>query len=147
VLNTASTAKSVASKLGKGYDVGSLRLRDTLELLVHGDKNACYNAGHDTDPYLAGVVNFFVHMNVVGSDVVNIQDSKWTGPAGNLVDACLNKAAQNWKFDATFGKAAAYIIQVKFEAVIPKPRTLAEDSAAKKDSAAKAAAAKKKPKN
>jgi hypothetical protein len=119
VLNTSSNAKSVADKLGKGYGVGSTRLRDTLAVLVASGKDECFKAGRSTDPYLAGTVSFFVNMGVIGSDIVRIQESKWTSAAGNIVDACLNKAAQSWKFDGTFGKPAAYIVQVQFRLVPP----------------------------
>jgi hypothetical protein len=119
VLNASSNSKTVAQKLGKGYDVGSTRLRDTLALLVAGNKDECFKAGRNTDPYLAGTVSFFVNMGVIGSDIVRIQESKWTSAAGNIVDACLNKAAQSWKFDGTFGKPAAYIVQIQFKLVPP----------------------------
>lgn len=114
VLNSAAPAKDVAIKLGKGYDVGSLHLRDSVAFLA-GQKSKCFQLGRDTDPYLAGTISMFVHMSVIGSDVVRVQESKWTSAAGNLVDACLNKEAQKWKFDATFGKPAAYIVQVQFK--------------------------------
>ena len=119
VLNASSSAKTVAEKLGKGYGVGSTRLRDTVALLVAGSKEDCFKAGHNTDPYLAGTVSFFVNIGVIGSDIVRVQDSKWTSAAGNIVDACLNKQAQSWKFDGTFGKPAAYIVQVQFKLVPP----------------------------
>ena len=119
VLNASSTSKNVADKLGKGYAVGSARLRDTLALLVSGTKDECFRSGRNTDPYLAGTVSFFVNMGVIGSDIVRVQESKWTSAAGNIVDACLNKAAQSWKFDGTFGKPAAYIVQVQFKLVPP----------------------------
>lgn len=119
VLNTASSSKSVADKLGKGYGVGSTRLRDTLALLIAGGKDECFKAGRSTDPYLAGTVSFFVNMSVIGSDIVRVQESKWTSAAGNIVDACLNKQAQSWKFDGTFGKPAAYIVQMQFKLVPP----------------------------
>jgi hypothetical protein len=119
VLNTASNAKTVADKLGKGYSVGSTRLRDTLAVLVAGNKDECFKAGRSTDPYLAGTASFLVNMGVIGSDIVRVQESKWTSAAGNIVDACLNKAAQAWKFDGTFGKPAAYIVQVQFKLAPP----------------------------
>ena len=133
VLNASSSSKTVAEKLGKGYGVGSTRLRDTLALLVSANKDDCFKAGRNTDPYLAGTVSFFVNMSVIGSDIVRIQESKWTSAAGNIVDACLNKAAQSWKFDGTFGKPAAYIVQVQFKLVPP----LVGDSARKIKSAPK----------
>ncbi len=133
VLNASSSSKTVAEKLGKGYGVGSTRLRDTLALLVAANKDECFKAGRNTDPYLAGTVSFFVNMGVIGSDLVRVQESKWTSAAGNIVDACLNKAAQSWKFDGTFGKPAAYIVQVQFKLVPP----VVGDSATKAKSALK----------
>ena len=133
VLNASSSSKTVAEKLGKGYGVGSTRLRDTLALLVAANKDDCFKAGRITDPYLAGTVSIFVNMGVIGSDLVRVQESKWTSAAGNIVDACLNKAAQSWKFDGTFGKPAAYIVQVQFKLVSPT----VGDSALKAKSATK----------
>ena len=112
VLNGASSAKDVAKKLGKDYDVGSVRLRDTVAVLAR--KSECFKSARGVDPYVAGTVDFSVHISVVGSDAIRVQESKWTSPAGNIADACLNKESQGWKFDATFGKEGAYIVQVQF---------------------------------
>jgi hypothetical protein len=114
VLNASTSARQIVQKLGKGYEVGSVRLRDSLAYLA-GKKTDCFQQARKEDPYLAGTVSMFVHISVVGSDVVRVHDSKWTSIAGNLVDACLNTEAKNWKFDATFGKPAAYITQVQFK--------------------------------
>ena len=114
VLNASSSARQVAQKLGKGYDVGAVRLRDSVAFLA-GSKTDCFQKARKEDPYLAGTVSMFVHISVVGSDVVRVQESNWTGIAGNLVDACLNTEATHWKFDSTFGKPAAYIVQVQFK--------------------------------
>ncbi len=114
VLNRTSSAKIVAEKLGKGYDVGSVRLRDTLSVLA-GAKTQCFQNARKADPYLAGTVSFFIHMNITGSDVVHVQESQWTSAAGNIVDACLNEASRAWKLDATFGAPNAYIVQVQFK--------------------------------
>ena len=115
VLNTATSTKDVVEKLGKGYAVGATRLRDTLALLASDPKTDCFSVGRKIDPYLAGTVSFWVNISVIGSDVVRVQESKWTTSAGNTVDACLNQAAKTWKFDPTFGKPAAYIVQVQFK--------------------------------
>jgi hypothetical protein len=115
VLNQSAPAKALVEKLGKGYAVGETRLRDTVGMLAADRKTDCFSVGRKTDPYLAGTVSFFVNISVVGSDVVRVQESHWTSAAGNIVDACLNEAAKNWKFDATFGKPAAYIVQVQFK--------------------------------
>jgi hypothetical protein len=115
VLNVTGSAKALVEKLGKGYAVGSTRLRDTLALLAADKKTDCFTVGRKVDPYLAGTVSFWVNISVIGSDIVRVQESKWTSAAGNTVDACLNQAAKDWKFDATFGKPAAYIVQIQFK--------------------------------
>lgn len=115
VLNTTSSSKDLVDKLGKAYAVGGTRLRDTVAMLASEKKADCFGVGRKIDPYLAGTVSFWVNMNRIGSDVVRVQESKWTTPAGNTVDACLNQAAKDWKFDTTFGAPAAYIVQVRFK--------------------------------
>ncbi len=114
ILNTASSAKQIADKLGKNYAVGSVRLRDTLALLA--SKTKCHETGRQTDPYLAGTVSFYVFMSVVGSNIVRIQESQWTSGAGKIVDDCLNAAAANWKLDVSFGPPKEYITQAQFKA-------------------------------
>ena len=113
VISGAKTSSQVVEKLGKDYAVGSIRLRDSLALLSSNTK--CFEKGRQADPYLAGTVSFFVFMSVVGSNTVQVQESQWSSNAGNIVDACLNLEAKAWKFDATFGKPAAYITQVQFK--------------------------------
>jgi len=113
VLNASSSSKDIAMKLGKGFDVGSVRLRDSLDLLA--SKTDCFAKGRQADPYLAGTASFFVFMSVAGSNIVRVQESKWTSEAGNIVNSCLNLAAREWKFNTTFGKPAGYIAQVQFK--------------------------------
>jgi hypothetical protein len=112
VLNANQTSSALVQRLGKGYEVGSVRLRDTVAMLA--SKTDCFPTARKTDPYLAGTVSFFVNISVVGSDVSRVQESTWTSKAGNIADACLNEQSKQWKFDATFGKPAAYIVQVQF---------------------------------
>lgn len=113
VLNHSVSVTTVVEKLGKGYAVGSIRLRDTLALL--SSKTECFSTARKTDPYLAGTVSFFVNMSVIGSDIGRVQESKWTSAAGNIAEACFNEQMKAWKFDPTFGKPAAYIVQVQFK--------------------------------
>lgn len=115
VLNASSSAKSVVDKLGKGYAIGSVTMRDTVAFLASDTTAKCFKVGRSTDPYLAGTVSFWVNMNVTGSDVIRVQKSEWTSTAGNIVDACLNQLAKKWKFDSNLGKPAAYIVQVQFK--------------------------------
>ena len=121
LINVAKTSKDVVAKLGKGYDVGSLRLRDSLAVLTA--KSNCYAQGRQSDPYLAGTVSYFVYMSVVGSNVVRVQQGEWTSAAGNIVEACLNVASKDWRFDTTFGKPASYITQVMLKPETAKPET------------------------
>lgn len=115
VLNAASTAQDYVKKAGGDYAVGSVRMRDSLAVL--SSKSGCYLKGRESDPYLAGTVSFYVFMSVVGSNVVRVQEdaTTWTSAAGNIVNACLNLAAKDWKFDPTFGKQGSYITQVQFK--------------------------------
>ncbi len=113
VLNVAAPASKIAEKLGKGYAVGSVQLRDTIAALAV--KSNCFAKGRANDPYLAGTVSIFAHMAVIGVDLIQVQDKQWTSAAGDLVDACLNAAMKDWKLDMSFGKPAAYIVQVQFK--------------------------------
>lgn len=114
VLQTVAPTTKVVEKLGKGYAVGSLAMRDSLVSFI-GKTPKCYVDGKDVDPYLAGTVSFFVHMSVVGSDVVRVQESQWTSQAGNITDKCFNDAARAWKFPMGMAKQGAYILQVQFK--------------------------------
>jgi hypothetical protein len=115
VLNQIKGADDIVKDLGKGYEVGSVRLRDSIAVLA--TKSNCFLDGRQSDPYLAGTVSFYVFMSVVGTNVVRVQENatKWTSTAGNIVNSCLNVAAKNWTFDTSFGKPANYIIQVQFK--------------------------------
>ena len=113
VLGATAATNDLVQRLGKGYAAGAVRLRDTVATLA--GKTTCFPTGRKTDPYLAGTVSMFVNISVIGSDVVRVQESKWTSVAGNIVDACLNEESRKWKFDATFGKPAAYIVQIQFK--------------------------------
>jgi hypothetical protein len=112
VLNAASSAKQVADRLGKGYEVGPPRLRDSVA--AHASRSDCLKVGRETDPYLSGSVAFWVNMGVVGSDVVRPMESSWTSPVGKQVDACLAEAALKWKFDRSYANMGAYIVTIQF---------------------------------
>jgi hypothetical protein len=135
VLNTSKPVKEVVQQLGKGYEVGPVALRDTLASLAQNTK--CFQAGRDKDPYLAGTVSLFAHMAVIGVDLIQVQISgtKWTSAAGELVNACLDSEAKNWKLDMRYGKPAAYIVQVQFKtdtAALPHVDTTKAKAAGKK---------------
>jgi hypothetical protein len=113
VLNAASSARQVADRLGANYDVGPLKMRDSIAALA--TKANCFAVGRGVDPYLAGTVTFWVNMGAIGTDVIRVQESKWTTQAGNAVDGCLNKAAAAWKFDPAFASPKAYLVQLQFK--------------------------------
>lgn len=113
VLKAVTPTTAIAKRLGKGYSVGGPELRDSL-LSYIAKAPQCYQDGKRIDPFLAGTVSFLVNMNVVGSDIVRVQESQWTSQAGNVSDRCFNDAARQWKFGMGIAKAGAYILQVQF---------------------------------
>ena len=113
VLQTVTPTTKIVERLGKGVAVGSLVLRDSLLTFV-AKAPQCFQNGKGVDPYLAGTVTFFIHMSVVGSDVVRVQESRWTSQAGNITDKCFNDAARLWKFGMGVSKPGGYILQVQF---------------------------------
>jgi hypothetical protein len=114
VLQTVTPTAKIVEKLGKQYAVGNVKMRDALLAYV-GKTPQCYRDGKGVDPYLAGTVSFYIHMSVVGSDVVRVQESQWTSPAGNITDKCFNDAARQWKFEMGIAKQGHYILQVQFK--------------------------------
>lgn len=113
VLNSVSSAKDVAKRLGSNYDVGSIKMRDSLAALV--TKADCFAIGRKLDPYLAGTVTLWVNMSIIGTDVIRVQEGTWTSPAGKAVEGCINGHAQKWQLDASFGPPKAYLIQIQFK--------------------------------
>ncbi len=114
VLQTVTPTTKIVEKLGKQYAVGNVKMRDALLAYV-GKTPQCYRDGKDVDPYLAGTVSFYIHMSVVGSDVVRVQTSEWTSQAGNMAEKCLNEAATKWKFPMGMAKQGQYVLQVQFK--------------------------------
>lgn len=113
VLNSVSSVKDVAKRLGKNYDVGSIQMRDSLAALVA--KTDCIAIGRKLDPYLAGTVTLWVNMSVIGTDVIRVQEGTWTSPAGKAVEGCINGHATKWQLDPSFGKPKAYLVQIQFK--------------------------------
>ncbi|MDP1859143.1 MAG: hypothetical protein Q8K82_10750 [Gemmatimonadaceae bacterium] len=114
VLGNARSVTDVAKSYGKGVEVGSVQLRDSLMKYVETVPQ-CFKNARDMDPYLAGTVTFYIHMSVVGSDVVRVQTSEWTSQAGNMAEKCLNDAATKWKFPMGVAKEGQYVLQVQFK--------------------------------
>jgi hypothetical protein len=113
IFNSAASARDVAKRLGATYEVGSVRLRDTVAMLT--DKADCLKKARAIDPYVSGVATVWVNMSVIGSDVIRVQESNWTSVAGNAVTACINEAAKGWKFNSSFGTPKAYLVQLQFK--------------------------------
>ncbi len=114
VLGNAKSVAEVAKGYGTGVEVGSVQLRDSLTKFVEATPQ-CFKNARDVDPYLAGTVTFYIHMSVVGSDVVRVQTSEWTSQAGNVADKCFNDAATTWKFPMGLSKQGHYLVQVQFK--------------------------------
>ncbi len=114
VLGNAESARKIADKLGEGYTVGSVQLRDSLVKKVAATPQ-CFNDAKAVDPYLAGTVTFRIHMSVVGSDNVRVQESTWTSKAGNIADKCFNEMAPKWKFPMGLGAQGFHLLQVQFK--------------------------------
>ena len=114
VLNTVTPTTKVVEKLGKGYAVGTLAMRDSLVAFV-GRTPQCYRDGKGVDPYLAGTVTFAIHLSVIGSDIIRVQESQWTSQAGNISDKCFNDAARQWKLPMGMAKQGWYVLQVQFK--------------------------------
>ena len=114
VLKNSASTRVIVEKLGKGYEVGTVAMRDSV--LAHiGQTPQCYKDGKNIDPYLAGTVSFFIHLNPAGSDVIRVQESQWTSQAGNVTDKCFNESARQWKLPMGMGKQGAYVVQVQFK--------------------------------
>lgn len=114
VLGNARGVTEVAKSYGKGVEVGSVQMRDSLMKYVEATPQ-CFKNARDVDPYLAGTVTFYIHMSVVGSDVVRVQTSEWTSQAGTMADKCLTEAATKWKFPMGMAKQGQYVLQVQFK--------------------------------
>ncbi|MFI5232832.1 MAG: hypothetical protein ACHQSE_10015 [Gemmatimonadales bacterium] len=116
LLASSRPVEKVVEELGQSYAIGPDALRDTIVALAQG--TTCFEAGRNTDPYLAGTVNIMARMTPTGTDLVRVlaAHTRWTSAAGDLVNACLNTEMRRWKLDAHYGKPAGYVVQVQFGA-------------------------------
>ena len=114
VLGSAKGVQELAKTFGKDVQVGSVAMRDSLMKYVDAAPQ-CFQNGRDIDPYLAGTVTFYIHMSVVGSDVIRVQKSEWTSQAGVVTDKCFNDLAVKWKFPMGMAKQGYYLLQVQFK--------------------------------
>jgi hypothetical protein len=114
VLGNAKSASDVAKSYGGSVQVGSVMMRDSVAKFVQGVPE-CFKGARDVDPYVAGTVTFYVHMSVVGSDVIRVQKSEWTSPAGNVAEKCLNEKATKWKLPMGMAKQGQYLVQIQFK--------------------------------
>lgn len=127
IIKSAKAPEKLVEELGKGYAVANAALTDSLKSrLVASD---CFKKGQEIDPYLGGSVSFMLHMSIVGVDAAYVQDSKWSSPAGNVVNSCLNAQAKGWKIGRTGPINTANIVQHEFPST--PPRLPSTDSAAK----------------
>jgi hypothetical protein len=114
VLGNAASAAEVAKSYAGNVQVGSVAMRDSIAKLV-GSVPECFKGARDTDPYVAGTATFYVHMSVVGSDVIRVQKGEWTSQAGQIAEKCLNEKAAKWKLPMGMAKQGQYLVQVQFK--------------------------------
>ena len=114
VLGNAKSAAEVAKSYKGDVQVGSVAMRDSIAKFVQGVPE-CLKSARDVDPYVSGTVTFYVHMSVVGSDLIRAQTSEWTSPAGNVADKCLTEKATKWKLPMGMAKQGQYLVQVQFK--------------------------------
>ncbi|MBM3908846.1 MAG: hypothetical protein FJ363_12335 [Gemmatimonadetes bacterium] len=114
VLGNAATAADVAKSYKGNVQVGSVAMRDSIAKFVGGVPE-CFKGARDTDPYVAGTATFYVHMSVVGSDVIRVQNGEWTSQAGQIAEKCLNEKATTWKLPMGLAKPGQYLVQVQFK--------------------------------
>ena len=116
LLASARPVEKVVEELGQSYTVSPDAMRDTIVALAQGTN--CFEAGRNTDPYLAGIVNIMARMTPAGTDLMRVlaANTRWTSAAGDLVNACLNTEMRRWKLDARYGRPAGYVVQVRFSA-------------------------------
>lgn len=114
VLSNSKSVAEVAKTYGAAVQVGTVQMRDSLTKYVAANPQ-CFKTGRDIDPYLAGTVTFYVHMSVVGSDVIRVQNSEWTSQAGNAVDKCFNDITPKWKLPMGMAKQGQYMLQIQFK--------------------------------
>jgi hypothetical protein len=112
--STDDFAREVVARMGKGYELGSPMLRDSVISLAR--QSGCHSRlTVGTDRTLSGSVAIWVNMGIIGSDVIRVLDSRWSSTDGSVVDTCLTEQARNWRFDSSFGKPGGYVVQVLFK--------------------------------
>jgi hypothetical protein len=114
VLNAARPVSEIVKDLGADYLEASTKMIDSLSVL--SARTDCFATGRSIDPYLAGTVSYSVYMSKIGSTLIQIELSKWSSLAGNVVHSCLNLAAKAWHFGPEFGTRGRQVAQVKFGA-------------------------------
>lgn len=113
LLKSTKPTGQVVKDLGTEYLEAPPALRDSLAVL--SAKAGCFATGRGADPFLAGTAQFFVYTSSAGSEIVRVEKSSWTSEAGNVVNACLNLAAKDWKFGTEYGKSGVLVAQVQFK--------------------------------
>ena len=113
VLRSVLPADRIATAIK--YKVAPQVLVDAVGQLSLDSTVNCLARGREKDPYLKGVVNFWVNMSVVGTDHIGVYKSTWTSGAGAIVDDCLNTVARAWHLPSSLAAPAPYIAQVTFK--------------------------------
>jgi hypothetical protein len=124
IASAPSVETLVRADGGSRYDVAD----GSLTAAVHREArktNDCYtNALRDYDPHLAGKVTVLVNFSAAGWDLIRVEDDTWTGPAGGVVESCINYRAKNeWALPTNNVKIGAHLVQLEFrpDSVSPLP--------------------------
>lgn len=127
VISSAPSVQAVAKAKGKLYDVAD----DSLAAIVRRESAKtydCYTNALRDYPGLAGKVTMLVNFGAAGWDLVRVEDQTWSGPAGGIVQSCINfRAKKEWNLPIHNVKPGAHLVQLEFrpESVktAPPPKT------------------------
>jgi hypothetical protein len=130
IASAPSVQAVVTAKGGSRYDVADATLAAAVRREAK-KTNDCYtNALRDYDPHLAGKVTVLVNFGGAGWDLIRIEDHTWTGPAGGVVETCINfRAKKEWALPTRGVKIGAHLVQLEFRpdslhASPPEPKTV-----------------------
>lgn len=123
VIASAPTVEAlVRADGGARYDAADASLAAAVRREAR-KTNDCYtNALRDYDPNLAGKVTVLVNFSAAGWDLIRVEDHTWTGPAGGIVESCVNFRAKNeWNLPTRGVKTGAHLVQLEFrpDSVLP----------------------------
>ncbi|HYV96699.1 MAG TPA: hypothetical protein VE967_04500 [Gemmatimonadaceae bacterium] len=116
VVHAAPETRSVAQQLGaERYDEADADL--TAAVMRESAKTRdCYtNTVRDMDPDLTVVLYVLVNFGAAGWDLVRVEKSTQSSPAGGTVVACLNyRAKKEWNLPTKNIRAGAHLVKIVY---------------------------------